>query len=120
MPVVLGMSGHVACVAAADLIGANLRGANLRGAVLRGAYLLGADLRGADLCKADLLGADLRATDVRAAKLDEVIFLTQPQLDAATGDALTTAPSALARPRHWPTSITPTDHRTSRPRRRGR
>lgn len=86
----------------ADLIGAKLRGADLRGASLRGAYLIGADLRGADLRTADLLGADLRAADVRAAQLDGSIFLTQPQLDAATGDAATTVPSSLARPRHWP------------------
>lgn len=100
----------------ADLIGANLRGADLRGVSLRGAYLLGADLRRADLRGADLLGADLRAADLRAADLDGSIFLTQPQLDAAKGDASTIIPSSLARPRHWPTSVTP----TGRPRRRRR
>ncbi|MBV9650925.1 MAG: pentapeptide repeat-containing protein [Pseudonocardiales bacterium] len=104
----------------ADLVGADLRGANLRGAVLRGACLLGADLRGADLSKADLLGADLRATDVRATELDRALFLTQPQLDAARGDALTTIPAALARPPHWPSPSTPTDPAINRPRRRRR
>ncbi|HTK62702.1 MAG TPA: pentapeptide repeat-containing protein [Pseudonocardia sp.] len=85
----------------ADLIGAKLRGADLRGVGLRGAYLIGADLRGADLDRADLLGADLRAADVRRARLEGAIFLTQPQLDAASGDSTTTIPGALARPGHW-------------------
>jgi uncharacterized protein YjbI with pentapeptide repeats len=86
----------------ADLIGADFRGADLRGASLRGALLLGADLRNADLRKADLLGADLRAADLRAANLGESIFVIQPQLDAAQGDAATTIPSSLTRPEHWP------------------
>ncbi|MDR7302806.1 pentapeptide repeat-containing protein [Haloactinomyces albus] len=104
----------------ADLIEANLRGADLRGTGLRGAYLLGADLRGADLRKADLLGADLRVADLRGAFLGESLFLTQPQLDAANGDAATTIPPSLTRPRHWSTSATPADPTTARPRRRRR
>lgn len=87
----------------ADLIGAKLRGASLRGSSLRGAYLIGADLRGADLRRADLLGADLREADLSAANLRGTIFGTQPQLNAAMGDAATTVPAALFRPRHWPT-----------------
>jgi hypothetical protein len=85
----------------ADLMGAALRGADLRGASLRGAYLIGADLRGADLRRSDLLGADLRAADLRGADLTGALFLTQPQLTAATGDAATALPAALARPAHW-------------------
>ncbi|MGZ4541097.1 MAG: pentapeptide repeat-containing protein [Blastococcus sp.] len=79
----------------ADLMGAKLAGADLRGASLRGAYLIGADLRGADLRNADLLGTDLRGADLRAAVLTGCLFLTQPQLDAATGDATTVVPAAL-------------------------
>jgi len=85
----------------ADLIGAKLRGADLHGASLRGAYLIRADLRGADLRKTDLLGADLRGADLRGARLEESLFLTQPQSDAAAGDASTTLPPLLNRPRHW-------------------
>jgi hypothetical protein len=85
----------------ADLMGADLRGADLRGASLRGAYLIGADLRGADLRTTDLLGADLRAADLRGADLRDCIFLTQPQLEAATGDGATQIPTALERPAHW-------------------
>jgi uncharacterized protein YjbI with pentapeptide repeats len=85
----------------ADLMGQDLRRANLRGASLRGAYLIGADLRGADLRTADLLGADLRAADVRGTDLGECLFLTQPQVAAARGDAATRIPAALLRPDHW-------------------
>jgi uncharacterized protein YjbI with pentapeptide repeats len=86
----------------ADLIGAKLAGADLRGANLRGAYLIGADLRGADLREADLIGADLRGAGLAGADLSGAIFLTQPQLNAATGDAATRLPATLTRPAHWP------------------
>jgi hypothetical protein len=85
----------------ADLVGARLGGADLRAADLRGAYLIGADLRRADLRGADLLGADLRAADLRGARLDDAVFLTQPQLEAATGDAATSLTPPLTRPAHW-------------------
>ena len=85
----------------ADLMGAALRGADLHGASLRGAYLIGADLRGADLRRADLLGADLRAADLRGADLTGALFLIQPQLTSATGDAGTRLPVSLTRPAHW-------------------
>ncbi|MCZ2839410.1 pentapeptide repeat-containing protein [Modestobacter sp. VKM Ac-2985] len=104
----------------ADLMGADLRGADLHGASLRGAYLIGADLRGADLRRTDLLGTDLRAADLRSADLTGALFLTQPQLTAAGGDAGTSLPESLARPAHWSTSTTAarTDRGRRRPRRR--
>ncbi|UYQ64356.1 pentapeptide repeat-containing protein [Streptomyces peucetius] len=85
----------------ADLMGARLRNADLRGAGLRGAYLIAADLMGADLRLADLIGADLRDADLSGADLTGCIFLTQPQLGAARGDAATRLPDGLARPAHW-------------------
>lgn len=85
----------------ADLVGADLRGADLVGRDLRGAYLIGADLRGADLRLTDLIGADLRGARVEGAKLDGSLFLTQPQVNAARGDAGTRLPPALRRPDHW-------------------
>ena len=85
----------------ADLMGANLRGADLRAADLRGAYLIAADLTGADLRGADLIGADLRDADLTGADLTGCIFLTQPQLSAARGDASTRVPPSLTRPVHW-------------------
>ncbi|TYP89066.1 pentapeptide repeat-containing protein [Blastococcus xanthinilyticus] len=85
----------------ADLMGRDLRRTDLRDAGLRGAYLIGADLRGVDLGAADLLGADLRAADVRGADLGRCLFLTQPQVSAARGDAATRIPAAVHRPAHW-------------------
>ncbi|MFF4112825.1 pentapeptide repeat-containing protein [Streptomyces sp. NPDC001714] len=85
----------------ADLMGARLRGADLRGASLRGAYLIAADLSGADLREADLIGADLRDADLSDADLTGAFFLTQPQLDAARGNAGTRLPVSVTRPVHW-------------------
>jgi uncharacterized protein YjbI with pentapeptide repeats len=85
----------------ADLMGQDLRRTDLRGASLRGAYLIGADLRGVDLGPADLLGADLRGADLRGADLSGCLFLTEPQLEAARGDARTVIPAAVRRPAHW-------------------
>lgn len=85
----------------ADLIGAKLKGANLRGANLRGAYLIAADLTGADLRTADLIGADFRDASLHGADLTGSIFLTQPQLNAAKGDASTKLPVTVSRPAHW-------------------
>lgn len=91
----------------ADLMGADLRRASLHGASLRGGYLIGADLRGADLRRADLLGTDLRAADLRGTDLGGSLFLTQPQVEAANGDAATTIPAALTRPAHWAAGTQP-------------
>ncbi|MFN8157581.1 MAG: pentapeptide repeat-containing protein [Candidatus Nanopelagicales bacterium] len=88
----------------ADLVGRDLRGADLRGASLRGALLVGADLRGADLRAADLIGADLRGADVRGADLRDALFLLQPQLVSARGDASTRLSPAHDRPTHWANS----------------
>lgn len=84
-----------------DLVGARLAGARLRGANLRGALLIAADLAGADLRSADLIGADLRDARLHGADLTGAIFLTQPQVNAAHGDARTTLPRGLTRPGHW-------------------
>lgn len=85
----------------ADLIGAKLKGADLHGANLRGAYLIAADLRQADLRLADLIGADLRDADLRGADLSTSLFLTQPQVNVAKGDAGTRLPGSVSVPRHW-------------------
>ncbi|MGN7799718.1 pentapeptide repeat-containing protein [Leifsonia sp. 22587] len=85
----------------ADLLGADLRGADLRGAELRGALLIAADLRDADLARAELIGADLRDARLDGADLREAIYLTQVQVNAATGDARTRLPETVSRPSHW-------------------
>ncbi|RWZ68698.1 pentapeptide repeat-containing protein [Labedella populi] len=84
-----------------DLMGARLAGADLRAVNLRGSYLIAADLQRADLGFADLIGADLRDTDLRGADLSTALFVTQPQLESARGDALTRLPPMLHRPAHW-------------------
>ena len=84
-----------------DLDGGRLSGDH-RGWSLRGASLIRADLQGADLRDADLLGADMRDADLRGCDLSTAIFLTQPQVNSAIGDAATRLPAALARPGHWP------------------
>lgn len=85
----------------ADLIGRDLSGRDLRRATLRGAYLIGANLTGADLRLADLIGADLRGANLRGADLSTALFLTQFQVNAATGDAATRLPGTLTRPAHY-------------------
>ncbi len=85
----------------ADLVGADLRAVDLRGAELRGARLIGADLRGANLALADLTGADLRGADLAGADLREALFLSQSQLEAASGDLRTVLPVGRERPAHW-------------------
>lgn len=87
--------------AGVDLAGASLRGVDWRGSLLRGAVLIGADLTGADLRNADLLGADLRGALLHGVRLDSALFVTQVQVNAATGDGTTTLPLGLARPPHW-------------------
>lgn len=88
--------------AGADLMGRDLRSHDLSRADLRGALLVGADLRGTPLVLADLLGADLRDAKVAGTDLSQALFLTQPQVNAARGDAATVLPPALTRPHHWP------------------
>lgn len=85
----------------ADLVGRDLSTRDLRRANLRGAYLIGADLTRADLRLADLIGADLRGTRLAGADLSTALFLTQFQVNAATGDAATRLPDRLTRPSHY-------------------
>ena len=84
-----------------DLAGADLRGKPLAHTDFRNACLIGADLRETMLSRVDLLGADLRDADVRGADLRETLFLTQPQLSSARGDAATRIPPNLDRPALW-------------------
>lgn len=84
-----------------DLMGAKLHGADLEGCDLRGSLLIAADLSRANLRSTDLLGADLRATQVGGADLTGALFLTQTQINAASGDERTTLPVILRRPDHW-------------------
>ena len=90
--------GGGGATAGPDLVGRDLRQRRLVGADLRGRLLIAADLRGADLTDADLLGADLRDAHLQGADLSRSMFLTQPQLNAAHGDADTRIPPRLLHP----------------------
>lgn len=85
----------------ADLVGVDLSGRDLRAVDLRGATLIAADLRCSDLRRADLLGADLRDALLAGADLRDALFLTQAQVNAATGDRATRLPPRLRRPAPW-------------------
>ncbi|MDN5724306.1 MAG: pentapeptide repeat-containing protein [Propionibacteriales bacterium] len=85
----------------ADLMGRDLSGLDLRGTDLRGALLVAANLSGADLRTADLLGADVRDANLSDADLSEVLYLTQPQVNAAVGNGRTRLPPELSRPGQW-------------------
>ncbi|MFC6332113.1 pentapeptide repeat-containing protein [Paenibacillus septentrionalis] len=87
--------------AGVDWMGKKLAGNDLSCANLRGAFLIAADLRGANLRGADCIGADLRDANISGADLSTAMFLTQMQLNAATGDMHTKLPAHLQRPSHW-------------------
>ncbi|WP_010096312.1 pentapeptide repeat-containing protein [Ornithinibacillus scapharcae] len=84
-----------------DLIGRSLKGKDLRTADFRGALLIKADLRGTDLRGADFIGADLRDANLCGANLTTSMFLTQMQINSASGNNKTLLPSYIQRPSHW-------------------
>lgn len=85
----------------ARFLGRDLSGRDFQRAGLRGAFLTGANLTGADLRLADLLGAELINTNLAGADLSTALFLTQYQVNAATGDAATRLPATITRPSHY-------------------
>jgi hypothetical protein len=85
----------------ADRVGVDLRECDLRGADLRGGLLIAADLRGADLRWCDVLGVDLRDANVSDTDLGDAIYLTQVQVNSATGNAGTRLPVGFDRPARW-------------------
>jgi uncharacterized protein YjbI with pentapeptide repeats len=87
----------------ATIVAANLSGADLREADLSGADLLAANLSGADLREADLSGATLVGGGLPGLPLiqQRVFGLTQQQLEATKGDAMTQLPNGLQRPSAW-------------------
>jgi hypothetical protein len=54
---------------------------------------------------------------VRGADLGDALFLTQPQVGAARGDAATAIPPVLSRPAHWAATATATGRPVRRRRR---
>lgn len=84
-----------------NYIGRNLKNINLRGADLSGALLIAADLSNSDLSGANLIGADMRDTNIKGANLENSIFITQQQVNAANGDMNTKLPASLKLPKYW-------------------
>ncbi|MGL6106327.1 pentapeptide repeat-containing protein [Romboutsia sp.] len=84
-----------------DFIGKNLKKINLIGADLKGAFLIAADLRENNLTAANLIGADMRDADIRGANLENSVFITQSQINAAKGDSNTKLPKTIVRPTYW-------------------
>jgi Pentapeptide repeats (8 copies) len=75
---------------------------NLSGASLIDANLDGADLTGAFLKQTRLKGAHLKGTVLIGTNLSETLDLTEAQLCAAIGTAMTVLPKGLTRPANWP------------------
>ncbi len=105
---------HLEQVNVVDLEGVNLTHANARGvflakvdlknarlryADLRQADLRQADLSGADLTGANLAGADLAGADLSEANLEDVIGLTQAQIDQVKAARFAKLPHGIAPPK---------------------
>ena len=93
-------AGLVAYLEGANLIRAHLERAHLEGANLKDADLTAAHLDGAFLSGA-LGGAHLEGAHLDDADLAGAKGLTQAQIDAAYGNAVTKLPNALTRPARW-------------------
>ena len=89
-----------ATAAHASFAGADLRDLNAYGAVFTGASFAGANLTnasfvGAYLQGANFRGARLEGVNFSGAEMDRAVGLTAAQLQAACGDASTTAPRGV-------------------------
>lgn len=84
-----------------NAIGADFRNIDLIGANLRGTLLIAADLRNCDLSGTDLIGVDMRDADIRGANLENSIYVTQQQINAAKGNMNTKLPENIVRPFYW-------------------
>jgi hypothetical protein len=94
---------------------ADLRGSLFAEAELQGTYFVGADLRDAffgesrqhgvggakNLKGTNFRGANLEGTSFTGVNLEEVIGLTQTQIDQAMGDENTRLPNGIQIPDHW-------------------
>lgn len=65
------------------------------------ALMIASDLRGCKLRGTNFLGADLRDADLSNADLSESLFLTQMQINEASGNKGTRLPKWLEYPEHW-------------------
>ena len=84
-----------------DYLGKNFKRANLNGCDFSMTLMIAANLEGCSLKGANFLGADLRDANIRNTDLSGSLFLTQMQINAAQGNAITKLPSNLCRPTSW-------------------
>ncbi len=84
-----------------DYIGKNFKRANLDGQDFHMALLIASNLEGCSLRGANFLGADLRDTNIKNTDVSKSVFLTQMQVNAATGNHSTKLPANLVHPTAW-------------------
>jgi len=84
-----------------DFFGKNLRGKNFDSRDFSMALMIAANLEGASLRGTNFLGADLRDANIKNTDLSKSLFLTQMQINAASGNEKTKLPKNLVRPAHW-------------------
>lgn len=84
-----------------DYLGKQFCGADLSGQDFSMALMIASDLRGCKLRGTNFLGADLRDADLSNADLSESLFLTQMQINEASGNKGTRLPKWLEYPEHW-------------------
>jgi uncharacterized protein YjbI with pentapeptide repeats len=84
-----------------DWVGKHLQERDFSGASVQNQWLQATNLSNSRLCGVNFLGADLRECNVKDADLTDALFLTQAEINAATGNAATQLPPRLLRPSHW-------------------
>jgi len=77
------------------------RGSNLRYALLKDAELDFADFDGSSMTGADVSGAIFWAATFKSVKLQEVVNLTQKQLNQMAAGMRGGIPPGLKAPEHW-------------------
>lgn len=87
--------------ASKDFFGKNLSSKNFDGKDFSMALMIAANLEGASLRGTNFLGADLRDANIKNTDLSKSLFLTQMQINAASGNEKTILPKNLVRPSHW-------------------
>ena len=84
-----------------NFLGKNLSGKNFDGSDFSMVLMIAANLEEASLRGTNFLGADLRDANIKNTDLSKSLFLTQMQINAASGNEKTILPKNLVRPSHW-------------------
>jgi uncharacterized protein YjbI with pentapeptide repeats len=84
-----------------DFIGRSFKGKDFNGTDFTMTLLIAANFEACSFHGANFLGADTRDTNFCNADLQEAVFLTQGQINAARGNSGTKLPDTLHRPITW-------------------